>query len=120
MISHLSVVHLILDPVVSFLSHQPEVKKSRLSVPLREMPVLLFLISDIGSQERLKFCNDLSKLIYLIFLSFSMMCFSVDFTSFSSSMGGMDSMGGGMGNFRSVSTSTRIVNGKHTTTKKYI
>ncbi|XP_056145687.1 dnaJ homolog subfamily B member 2 isoform X2 [Lampris incognitus] len=46
---------------------------------------------------------------------------SGDFTSFSSSLGGMDgmdSMGGGMGNFKSVSTSTRIVNGKRTTTKK--
>uniref|UniRef100_A0A3P9ITF2 DnaJ heat shock protein family (Hsp40) member B2 n=1 Tax=Oryzias latipes TaxID=8090 RepID=A0A3P9ITF2_ORYLA len=47
--------------------------------------------------------------------------FFVQFTSFSSSFGGMDGMdrmGGGMGNFRSVSTSTRIVNGKRTTTKK--
>ena len=45
----------------------------------------------------------------------------VDFTSFSSlgGMDGMDSMGGGMGNFKSVSTSTRIINGKRTTTKKY-
>ncbi|XP_056280034.1 dnaJ homolog subfamily B member 2 [Pseudoliparis swirei] len=52
----------------------------------------------------------------------------VDFTSFSSSSGGldgMDSMGGGMGstgggmvNFKSVSTSTRIVNGKRISTKK--
>lgn len=33
---------------------------------------------------------------------------------------GMNSMGGGMGNFKSVSTSTRIVNGKRTTTKKYV
>ncbi|XP_045070101.1 LOW QUALITY PROTEIN: dnaJ homolog subfamily B member 2-like [Coregonus clupeaformis] len=44
-----------------------------------------------------------------------------DFTSFSSSMGGMDgvnSMGGGMGNFKSVSTSTRVINGKRLTTKK--
>uniref|UniRef100_A0A4W5LUZ4 J domain-containing protein n=1 Tax=Hucho hucho TaxID=62062 RepID=A0A4W5LUZ4_9TELE len=44
-----------------------------------------------------------------------------DFTSFSSSMGGMDGMdsiGGGMGNFKSVSTSTRVINGKRTTTKK--
>ncbi|XP_010902481.1 dnaJ homolog subfamily B member 2 isoform X1 [Esox lucius] len=44
-----------------------------------------------------------------------------DFTSFSSSMGGMDgldSMGGGMGNFKSVSTSKRIINGKCTTTRK--
>uniref|UniRef100_H3DG98 DnaJ heat shock protein family (Hsp40) member B2 n=1 Tax=Tetraodon nigroviridis TaxID=99883 RepID=H3DG98_TETNG len=49
---------------------------------------------------------------------FSFPSAGVDFTSFSSSMGGMDSMGGGMGNFRSVSTSTRIVNGKRITTKK--
>uniref|UniRef100_A0A673WRV7 DnaJ homolog subfamily B member 6-like n=1 Tax=Salmo trutta TaxID=8032 RepID=A0A673WRV7_SALTR len=44
-----------------------------------------------------------------------------DFTSSSSSMGGMDwmdSIGGGMGNFKSVSTSTRLINGKRTTTKK--
>ncbi|XP_041729979.1 dnaJ homolog subfamily B member 2 isoform X2 [Coregonus clupeaformis] len=44
-----------------------------------------------------------------------------DFTSSSSSMTGMDgmnSMGGGMGNFKSVSTSTRVVNGKRTTIKK--
>lgn len=44
-----------------------------------------------------------------------------DFTSSSSSMGGMDwmdSIGGGMGNFKSVSTSTRVINGKRTTTKK--
>ncbi|KAM8856575.1 dnaJ homolog subfamily B member 2 isoform 2-T2 [Spinachia spinachia] len=43
----------------------------------------------------------------------------VDFTTFSSSLSGldgMDSMGGG--NFKSVSTSTRIINGKRTTTKK--
>uniref|UniRef100_A0A8C2IAY3 DnaJ heat shock protein family (Hsp40) member B2 n=1 Tax=Cyprinus carpio TaxID=7962 RepID=A0A8C2IAY3_CYPCA len=39
-----------------------------------------------------------------------------DFTSFSSSLGGMGSMGGA--NFKSVSTSTRIVNGKRITTKK--
>uniref|UniRef100_A0A3P8T7P2 DnaJ heat shock protein family (Hsp40) member B2 n=1 Tax=Amphiprion percula TaxID=161767 RepID=A0A3P8T7P2_AMPPE len=56
-----------------------------------------------------------------LFFSF-IICFSaVDFTSFSSSFGGldgMDSMGGGMSNFKSVSTSTRIVNGKRTTTKK--
>ncbi|KAL1268133.1 hypothetical protein QQF64_033496 [Cirrhinus molitorella] len=39
-----------------------------------------------------------------------------DFTSFSSSVGGMGSMGGA--NFKSVSTSTRIVNGKRITTKK--
>ncbi|RXN28034.1 dnaJ -like protein [Labeo rohita] len=48
--------------------------------------------------------------------------FFADFTSFSSSMGGMGSMGsmGSMGgaNFKSVSTSTRIVNGKRITTKK--
>ncbi|XP_073329098.1 dnaJ homolog subfamily B member 2 isoform X2 [Pagrus major] len=46
-----------------------------------------------------------------------------DFTCFSSmggldGMGGMGGMGGGMGNFKSVSTSTRIINGKRTTTKK--
>ena len=51
-------------------------------------------------------------------------CFPVvDFTSFSmggmGSMDGMD-MGGGTGNFKSVSTSTRIVNGKRTTTRKYV
>ncbi|XP_071381878.1 dnaJ homolog subfamily B member 2 isoform X2 [Centroberyx affinis] len=52
---------------------------------------------------------------------FSFPSAGVEFTSFSSSLGGldgMDSMGGGMGNFKSVSTSTRIVNGKRTTTKK--
>lgn len=52
---------------------------------------------------------------------FSFPSAGVDFSSFSSSMGGldgMDSMGGGMGNFKSVSTSTRIINGKRTTTKK--
>ncbi|KAM3861899.1 dnaJ homolog subfamily B member 2 [Diretmus argenteus] len=52
---------------------------------------------------------------------FSFPSAGVEFTSFSSSMGGldgMDSMGGGMGMFKSVSTSTRIVNGKRTTTKK--
>ncbi|KAK5861269.1 hypothetical protein PBY51_022679 [Eleginops maclovinus] len=52
---------------------------------------------------------------------FSFPSTGVDFTSFSSSMGGldgMDSMGGGMGHFKSVSTSTRIMNGKRTTTKK--
>ncbi|XP_031155911.1 dnaJ homolog subfamily B member 2 isoform X1 [Sander lucioperca] len=52
---------------------------------------------------------------------FSFPSAGVDFTSFSSSFGGldgMDSMGGGMGNFKSVSTSTRIINGKRTTTKK--
>ncbi|XP_035506919.2 dnaJ homolog subfamily B member 2 isoform X1 [Scophthalmus maximus] len=51
---------------------------------------------------------------------FSFPSSKVDFTSFSSLGGleGMDSMGGGMGNFRSVSTSTRIINGKRTTTKK--
>ncbi|CAL9690659.1 unnamed protein product [Knipowitschia caucasica] len=50
---------------------------------------------------------------------FSFPSAGADFTSFS--MGGlsdMDSMGGGMSNFKSVSTSTRIVNGKRTTTKK--
>ncbi|XP_041858056.1 dnaJ homolog subfamily B member 2 isoform X2 [Melanotaenia boesemani] len=52
---------------------------------------------------------------------FSFPSAGVEFTSFSSSFGGldgMDSMSGGMGNFKSVSTSTRIVNGKRTTTKK--
>ncbi|XP_051565123.1 dnaJ homolog subfamily B member 2 isoform X2 [Myxocyprinus asiaticus] len=47
---------------------------------------------------------------------FSFPSANVDFTSFSSSMGGMGSMGGA--NFKSVSTSTRIVNGKRITTKK--
>ncbi|CAN9497879.1 unnamed protein product [Ophioblennius macclurei] len=52
---------------------------------------------------------------------FSFPSTGVNFTSFSSSMGGLDGMegmGGGMSNFKSVSTSTRIVNGKRTTTKK--
>ncbi|XP_040057346.2 dnaJ homolog subfamily B member 2 isoform X1 [Gasterosteus aculeatus] len=52
---------------------------------------------------------------------FSFPAARVDFSTFSSSLGGlegMDSMGGGMGNFKSVSTSTRIINGKRTTTKK--
>ncbi|XP_042351046.1 dnaJ homolog subfamily B member 2 isoform X2 [Plectropomus leopardus] len=52
---------------------------------------------------------------------FSFPSAGADFTSFSSSFGGlngMDSLGGGMGNFKSVSTSTRIINGKRTTTKK--
>lgn len=52
---------------------------------------------------------------------FSFPSAGVNFTSFSSMGGlnGMDSMGGGgMGNFKSVSTSTRIVNGKRTTTRK--
>ncbi|XP_031437772.1 dnaJ homolog subfamily B member 2 isoform X2 [Clupea harengus] len=52
---------------------------------------------------------------------FSFPSAGVDFTSFSmggmGSMDGMD-MGGGTGNFKSVSTSTRIVNGKRTTTRK--
>ncbi|XP_016315750.1 dnaJ homolog subfamily B member 2-like isoform X1 [Sinocyclocheilus anshuiensis] len=47
---------------------------------------------------------------------FSFPSANADFTSFSSSMGGMGSMGGA--NFKSVSTSTRIVNGKRITTKK--
>uniref|UniRef100_A0A668ADW3 DnaJ heat shock protein family (Hsp40) member B2 n=1 Tax=Myripristis murdjan TaxID=586833 RepID=A0A668ADW3_9TELE len=53
---------------------------------------------------------------------FSFPSTGAEFTSFSSSLGGLDglsSMGGGMGNFKSISTSTRIVNGKRTTTKKY-
>ncbi|XP_075335948.1 dnaJ homolog subfamily B member 2 isoform X1 [Odontesthes bonariensis] len=52
---------------------------------------------------------------------FSFPSAGVEFASFSSSFGGldgMDSMGGGMGNFKSVSTSTRIINGKRTSTKK--
>ncbi|XP_054887341.1 dnaJ homolog subfamily B member 2 isoform X2 [Poeciliopsis prolifica] len=50
---------------------------------------------------------------------FSFPSSGVEFSSFSSSfggLGGMESMGGP--NFRSVSTSTRIVNGKSTTTKR--
>ncbi|XP_014021172.1 dnaJ homolog subfamily B member 6 [Salmo salar] len=46
-----------------------------------------------------------------------------DLTSFSSSMGGMDGMdriGGRMEYFKSVSTSTRVINGKRTTTKKSV
>lgn len=46
---------------------------------------------------------------------FSFPSTNVDFTSFSS-MGGMGSIGGS--NFKSVSTSTRIVNGKRISTKK--
>lgn len=42
------------------------------------------------------------------------------FTSFSSSSFGGGGGGGGMGNFRSVSTSTKIVNGRKITTKRYI
>ncbi|XP_029967563.1 dnaJ homolog subfamily B member 2 isoform X2 [Salarias fasciatus] len=52
---------------------------------------------------------------------FSFPSTGVEFSSFSSSLGGLDgmeSMGGGMSNFKSVSTSTRIINGKRTTTKK--
>ncbi|KAM6978697.1 dnaJ homolog subfamily B member 2 isoform 1-T1 [Tautogolabrus adspersus] len=52
---------------------------------------------------------------------FSFPSAGADFTSFSSSMGGldgMDSIGGGIGNIKSVSTSTRVINGKRTTTKK--
>ncbi|XP_028249879.1 dnaJ homolog subfamily B member 2 isoform X2 [Parambassis ranga] len=52
---------------------------------------------------------------------FSFPSSGVEFTSFSSSFGGldgMDRMGGGTSNFKSVSTSTRIINGKRTTTKK--
>ncbi|KAI1899119.1 hypothetical protein AGOR_G00058260 [Albula goreensis] len=48
---------------------------------------------------------------------FSFPSAGVDFTTFSSSMGD-GWRDGGMGNFKSVSTSTRIVNGKRTTTKK--
>lgn len=50
---------------------------------------------------------------------FSFPSAGADFTSFSmGGLSGMDSMGGGLGNFKSVSTTTRIVNGKRTTTKK--
>lgn len=53
---------------------------------------------------------------------FSFPSAGVDFSSFSSSsmggLDGMDSMGGGLSNIKSVSTSTRIINGKVTTTKK--
>ncbi|XP_076120244.1 dnaJ homolog subfamily B member 2 isoform X2 [Alosa pseudoharengus] len=50
---------------------------------------------------------------------FSFPSAGVDFTTFSmGGMGGMDMGGGGVGNFKSVSTSTRIVNGKRTTTRK--
>lgn len=52
---------------------------------------------------------------------FSFPSTGVNFTSFSSSLGGldgMDSFGGGMSNIKSVSTSTRVVNGKRTTTRK--
>ncbi|XP_067111228.1 dnaJ homolog subfamily B member 2 [Osmerus mordax] len=50
---------------------------------------------------------------------FSFPSSGADFTSFSSSMGGVDGMAGmGGASFKSVSTSTRIVNGKRTTTKK--
>ncbi|KAG1945575.1 dnaJ subfamily B [Pimephales promelas] len=47
---------------------------------------------------------------------FSFPSANADFTTFSSSMGGMGSMGGA--SFKSVSTSTRIVNGKRVSTKK--
>ncbi|XP_052461672.1 dnaJ homolog subfamily B member 6 isoform X1 [Carassius gibelio] len=47
---------------------------------------------------------------------FSFPSANADFTSFSSSLGGMGGMGGA--NFKSVCTSTRIVNGKRITTKK--
>lgn len=50
---------------------------------------------------------------------FSFPSAGADFTSFSScGFDGMGNMGGGTGNFKSVSTSTRIVNGKRTTTKR--
>lgn len=43
------------------------------------------------------------------------------FSSFSStSFGGGGGHGGGMGNFRSVSTSTKIIDGRRITTKRYI
>uniref|UniRef100_A0A8C1KMI4 DnaJ heat shock protein family (Hsp40) member B2 n=1 Tax=Cyprinus carpio TaxID=7962 RepID=A0A8C1KMI4_CYPCA len=47
---------------------------------------------------------------------FSFPSANANFTSFSSSLGGIGSMGGA--NFKSVCTSTRIVNGKRITTKK--
>ncbi|XP_072541749.1 dnaJ homolog subfamily B member 2 [Salminus brasiliensis] len=47
---------------------------------------------------------------------FSFPSTDADFTTFSSSSSSMGGMGGG--NFKSVSTSTRIINGKRTTTKK--
>lgn len=118
MISHPSVVLLILDPVASFLSHQPEVRKSRLSARSREYQYCYFYSLILGVKKDSSSVT--SKLISLIFPSFPMVRLSADFTSFTSSMGGIDSIGGGMGNFKSVSTSTRVVNGKHTTTKKYI
>ncbi|XP_069554653.1 dnaJ homolog subfamily B member 2 isoform X1 [Brachyistius frenatus] len=52
---------------------------------------------------------------------FSFPSAGADFTTFSSSFGGLDgmsSMGGGMSNIKSVSTSTRFMNGKRTTTRK--
>lgn len=53
---------------------------------------------------------------------FSFPSTGVDFTSFAmggmGGMGGMDMGGEGQGSFRSVSTSTRTVNGKRTTTRK--
>ncbi|XP_059369489.1 dnaJ homolog subfamily B member 6-like isoform X2 [Carassius carassius] len=42
------------------------------------------------------------------------------FTSFSSSSVGGGGGGGGMGNFRSVSTSTKFINGKRITTKRIV
>ncbi|CAL8265888.1 unnamed protein product [Lota lota] len=50
---------------------------------------------------------------------FSFPTAGADFTSFSSSMGphGMERAGGGV-SFKSVSTSTRVINGKRTTTRK--
>ncbi|KAL4608934.1 hypothetical protein GN956_G24048 [Arapaima gigas] len=45
----------------------------------------------------------------------------MDFTSFSmGGIGGLDSMSVGMGHFQSVSTTTQIINGKRTTTRKII
>ncbi|XP_017547164.1 dnaJ homolog subfamily B member 2 isoform X1 [Pygocentrus nattereri] len=49
---------------------------------------------------------------------FSFPSADVDFTTFSSSSSSSSMGGMGGGNFKSVSTSTRIVNGKRTTTKK--
>lgn len=73
--------------------------------------------------KRNTFYYRLSNGLFTFSPNISFFLFLVEFSSFSSSFGGldgMDSLGGGMGNFKSVSTSTRIVNGKRTTTKKYV
>lgn len=69
-----------------------------------------------------KQCYVMIKMIQSLLFSLIICPSPADFTSFSSLGGlhGMENMGGGMGNFKSVSTSTRIVNGKRTTTKKYV